>query len=273
MYGGSPLNRLSWLRSSQTFLNGVAALSSARWILFNAGQPLMVSTEPRTTKPELAYLGTEDVKPFLGSEPFFGQGQTAGELIVEKEGEEHEQHSPTEGARHLGLRVVFLGLHETKIGHNATALPTAELSDPEKAIKKLEGIPYFAIDIQDFEESSERVQDILKQTTIGQQGKVLSWTEPRSLISSVDPVTAGIFAPARSMVDWNQRNKVSFSLSLLHSNAYKNQFCAGCGSPNYSMWGGWKIACRTLLPWADNSNRKPCPTVYVPSLHMYNLGN
>jgi hypothetical protein len=44
------------------------------------------------------------------------------------------------------------------------------------------------------------------------------------------------------------------------------QFCPGCGSPQYSLWGGWKLACSSLLPWADNSNRKrPCPSGYVLS--------
>lgn len=210
MYGGSPLNRLSWLRSSQAFLNEVVTLPATRWLVFNGGQPLMSSTGPQTTKPELAYLTTEDVKPFLGPEPFFGQGQSAGELIVEKEDDdERGHHSPTEGARHLGVRVVFLGLHEAQSGHNGTAIPSSEFSDPEQAIKKLQGIPYLAVDIQDLEEAPERVQEILNQTTLGRQGKILSWSEPRSLISSADPVTAGIFAPARSMIDWNQRNKVS----------------------------------------------------------------
>ncbi|KAF9486062.1 hypothetical protein BDN70DRAFT_870572 [Pholiota conissans] len=246
LYGGSPLNRLSWLRPSQIFLNAVVASPHTRWIIFNAGQPLMVSTESASTKPAPAYLTTEDVEPLLGPAPYFGQGKEAGELIVEKEVDEdsHGTHSPTEGARHLGGRVVFLGLHEKQAGHNGTALPLSELSDPEKAIKQLEGTPYFALDIVDLEESPERVLEILAGSSLGREGKTLSWTEPRSVLSTVDAITAGIFAPARSMVDWNQRNK----------------FCAGCGAPTYSMWGGWKIACTSLLPWVDNANRKPCPT-------------
>jgi len=79
----------------------------------------------------------------------------------------------------------------------------------------------------------------------------LNWSEPRALMSILDAFTAAIFALARSLVDWNQRNK----------------FCAGCGSPTYSMWGGWKIACRSILPWADNGNKKPCPT--VKGLHNF----
>jgi len=46
------------------------------------------------------------------------------------------------------------------------------------------------------------------------------------------------------MVDWNQRNK----------------FCPACGSPVYSLWAGWKLSCTSLLPWADNTDRKPCPS-------------
>ena len=28
----------------------------------------------------------------------------------------------------------------------------------------------------------------------------------------------------------------------------------------YSIWAGWKLSCSSLLPWADNTGRKPCPT-------------
>ncbi|KAF8963647.1 NUDIX hydrolase domain-like protein [Flammula alnicola] len=201
----------------------MASPSQTRWLLFNAGQPLTTSRDDGSARQSPIYLTTED--------PFFGQGKEQGQLVV-GEGQrthDHGQHSPTESARHLGLRVVFLGLHEKQSGHNSTALPSSELSDPEQAIKKLEGTPYFSVDV----------------------GKILSWAEPRSLMSTLNAVTAGIFASARSLVDWNQRNK----------------FCAGCGSPTYSMWGGWKIACTSLLPWADNSNRKPCPT--VKGLHNF----
>lgn len=32
------------------------------------------------------------------------------------------------------------------------------------------------------------------------------------------------------------------------------------------MWGGWKLSCTSLLPWADNTGRKPCPTTCVYSI-------
>ncbi|KAF8171864.1 NAD+ diphosphatase [Pholiota molesta] len=252
MYGGSPLNRLSWLRPSQIFLNAVAALPQTRWILFSAGQPL-TATESASAKPFPAYLSTEDVKPLLGPGPYFGQGKEAGELVVEKgPAEEHgHDHSPTEGARHLGARAVFLGLHENQSGHNSTAISSSELSNIEQVVKKLDGIPYFAMDVMDLKESPEELLEILKDASLGREGKILSWSEPRSFLSSMDVITAGIYAPARSMVDWNQRTK----------------FCAGCGSPTYSMWGGWKVSCTSLLPWVDNNNGKPCPT--AKGLHNF----
>jgi len=46
------------------------------------------------------------------------------------------------------------------------------------------------------------------------------------------------------MVDWNFRNK----------------FCASCGSPVYSVWGGWKRSCSSLLSTSDNTGKKPCLT-------------
>jgi len=186
-------------------------------------------------KPTLAYLSTEDVKPFLGPEPFFGQGSADGELVSES----GDQHSVTLAARHRNPRLVFLGLHEPS---NSNALPSSEFADPETAISNLSGTAYFALDVLDLDLTPTRLEEILSVTSVAQQGGQLSWSEPRSVIQTLDAFSSGIFASARSMIDWNQRNK----------------FCPACGSPTYSLWGGWKIACTTLLPWAENGDRKPC---------------
>jgi len=213
MFGGSPLNRLSWLRPSQTFLNAIVAVPSTRWILFNAGQPLMVSSDDGLVKPTPAYLSTNDVRPLLGSEPFFGQGQYVGDLAVEKDGEhDHPQHSPTEGARHLGVRAVFLGLHENREEGDNGALPSSDFKDPVAAIEKLKGTPYFSADVSDLNLPPQEIQNILSQTSQGRDRKTLSWSEPRSLMSGLDPFTAAVFASARSMADWNIRNKVRLDI-------------------------------------------------------------
>ena len=38
------------------------------------------------------------------------------------------------------------------------------------------------------------------------------------------------------------------------------QFCSSCGSPVYSLWAGWKLACTTTLPWEVKEGEKPCPS-------------
>jgi NAD+ diphosphatase len=52
---------------------------------------------------------------------------------------------------------------------------------------------------------------LLKEAIPERDGKILKWSEPRALMSTLDAFTAAIFASARSLVDWNQRNKVGFS--------------------------------------------------------------
>lgn len=115
-------------------------------------------------------------------------------------------HSPTEAARHRDTPVVFLGVLEpdSKFG----ALPSSDYADPDTAIVNLEGTPYFSMDIADLELAPERLKDILNSTSQAKNG-TLDWSEPRMVMSSLDDFSGGLFAEARSLVDWNQRNKVS----------------------------------------------------------------
>lgn len=259
MFGGSPLNRLSWLRPSHSFLNAVIGSPATRWILFNSGQPLVVAGRNSTAKPTLAYLATKDVAPFLGATPYFGQGQNQGHLASSEEG----SSSHMEAARHHNSPIVFLGLREPTLG-SGNALPSSDFKEPEAAVANLEGTPYFSIDVAGLDLEPENIDHVLKNTTPGQEGQALSWIEPRTLISGLDQFSGGVFAEAKSLVDWNQRNKVrswGCSKGTIAALTDDSQFCPACGSRTYSMWGGWKIACSSLLPWADNSARKPCPTM------------
>jgi len=145
-----------------------------------------------------AYLSTSDVKPILGPQPYFGQGKKTGDLLPDTD----TDHSPTQSVRHRGLRIVFVGLQEpTNV--------TSEFTNPEDAVKKLEGTPYFSADISTLEFTTpEGLQAFLDNTTLGREGKVLTWTNPRALVSTLDAFNAGVFASAKSLVDWNLRNKV-----------------------------------------------------------------
>ena len=175
----------------------------------------MISTDDRSTNPSPIYLTTNDVQPFLGSVPYFGQGKDPGDLINEKDyGDVTHKHSPTESARHRGIPVVFLGIHEQQSKGSSAALPTSKFSDPEDAVSKLDGTPYFAMDVADMDYTPERLQEILKKTTPGQEGKILDWSEPRASMLNLDIFTAAVFASARSLLDWNLRNKVRHVVHL-----------------------------------------------------------
>jgi len=225
------------LRSSQAVLNAIIVAPATRWLLFNSGQPLIVSRAGGARRT-LAYLSTNDVKPFLGPEPFFGQGKEEGENAA-------TGVSVLEAGRHRGSPIVFLGLQEPQMD-SANALPSSDFTDPKFAVANLNGTPFFSMDVADFEE--DNVHEVLKKSSLlVQDGGTLIFTEPRAAMNDLDPFNAAMFAEARSMIDWNQRNK----------------FCPACSSPTYSIWAGWKLSCSSLLPWADNTSRKPCPTASV----------
>jgi NAD+ diphosphatase len=173
---------------------------ATRWLLFNSGQPLVLATADNPTKRNIAYLTTNDVRPFLGSEPCFGQGKDKGQLVIES-----TDDSPTAAARHHDIRVVFLGMQEPP--STSSALPSSDFASPDAAVSNLEGTPYFSMDISDLELTPEKLQDILGSTSQAQEG-ILDWSEPRVVMSSLDGFSGGLFAEARSLVDWNQRNKV-----------------------------------------------------------------
>lgn len=183
--GGSPLNRLSWLRTSATFLNAIAISPSTRWIAFRRGDPLIAGHA-------LARLTIDDIRPIIGPEPFFGQGQNDGESAP-------EGTEVVETARFRGPPVVFLGLDEHQ--QHAEALPSTEFSgnDPQVTAQNFNGTPYFTVDVSNVPES--QVDDLLRD-------RQYSFSEPRVAMQKMSMSEAGLFAVARSMVDWNARNKV-----------------------------------------------------------------
>jgi NAD+ diphosphatase len=194
--GGSPLNRLSWLRPSQAFLNAVVASPATRWIVFKGGAPLL-ATNPNTEKRTLALLTTNDVKSLLGPDPFFGQGQNPGEACT-------EETPILEAARLHGPRVVFLGLEE-RDPTTASALPSSDFKEPEVAVANIDGTPYFSVDVADLEE--DKVDDVVQNSGLAKTDAKVAFTDPRTAMGALDAFFAAVFASARSMVDWNDRNK------------------------------------------------------------------
>ncbi|KAI0318879.1 NUDIX hydrolase domain-like protein [Amylostereum chailletii] len=226
---GSPLNRLSWLRTSPGFINTLLVSPTARWTPFQAGNPLSAVRTMKDTN--LAYLSTADVKPLLGSAPYVGQGETDGESAA-------RGASVLESARFRGSPLVFLGLEETA----PNDFTPANSADPEAAALAVQGKPYFSIDVTDADQSTVRA--LIQAGSKANPNAEVAFAEPRGVTQGFSAFDAAVFAMARSVVDWNERNK----------------FCSACGAPQYSLWAGWKLACSSLLPWAENVGRQPCPT-------------
>ncbi len=161
----------------------------------------------RAKEARLALLTTAEVEPFLGLKPYFGQGYQEGEI-------------PTvdlpilEAARFRGAPTIFLGVSEPKANDYRPTIP------PEELARVLVGTPFFSIDVT--EVSQTKLDHLVQTSTAGTDGYKLTFAEARAATRDLSNFDAGVFAEARSMVDWNFRNKVRRSrryfliLLLLH---------------------------------------------------------
>ena len=153
----------------------------------------------------LARLTTADVRPLLGSEPFFGQGQNDGEIAAP------DVHV-LEAARFRGAPIVFLGLDEP-LGDSALALPPSTSGvnpgsqDPQVTAQNFRGTPYFSLDVSGVTDAE--IEGVLQGSEAGKNGAQIQFSEPRAATRGFSMFDAALFASARSMVDWNDRNKVS----------------------------------------------------------------
>jgi NAD+ diphosphatase len=194
--------------------------------------------------------------PLLGPEPYLGQGENDGDIAPHGE-------PALEVTRLRGPKIVFLGLEEPR--GTTAILPSSDFSAkkeaPELVAQRITGMPYFSLDVSDVESSALDI--VLRSNQLVKDGGQVRFSEARAAVNSMNWFDAAVFAQARSMVDWNSRNKVCTGSSLTIPCAdVSHQFCSSCGSPVYSLWAGWKLACTTLLPWEANRAKKvgekPC---------------
>lgn len=202
-FGGSSLNRLSWLRQQQPFLNQIIPSPETQWVVFHGGRPLF-QTEPNAKTPVLARLTTADVRPLLGPEPFFGQGQVDGELGA-------SGVVALEGARLRGPPIAFLGLQE-RTSNERRALPSTDFTPKSDVgltgvLENIEGSAFFSLDVTGVEQ--DELDAALQKTSAKKRGAELSFVDPRAAMASLTHSDSNIFAMARSVHDWNSRNKVN----------------------------------------------------------------
>ena len=116
-------------------------------------------------------------------------------------------------ARLRGPRIVFLGLEEPQ--GTTASLPPSAFSDkteaPEVVAERIIGTPYFSLDVSDIESSA--LDPLLQNDELAKDGNQLKFSEGRAALLSMSPYEAAVFAEARSMVDWNARNRVRSNLT------------------------------------------------------------
>ena len=205
---GNPLNRASWLRSSPMILNSTAHSPHTRWLLFNAGDPLL-----RTSTGRLALLSASALRPLFGwragadergkdeelEEGGVDEGRVFGQVYVppdERKGRHGSEFADMMTARVTSTPVVvFLGVLESS--------PTSSNPPGMQVGEGVEGVPYFVLDVA----GTGKEQDVLGLKIEGEDHEI-AWGTARLASVGFTREDAAIFGEARSMLDWNARNKV-----------------------------------------------------------------
>ena len=211
---GSPLNRVSFLRTDHTFLSRALKHPTTSFLLFNNLAPL--GRDPT----KLEYVSFDDVKPLIGEDPY---SQTEEELI-----------SSYNSARTIP-QLLFLGLDQSSKSQSKspTNSTTSHTSDnPTFTYNIYAGAPFFALDITPRGTYTAPATSLI--STLHSRG--LSFLEGR-MHTSLPASTAAIYAQSRALLDWNARNP----------------FCAQCGQPTLSINAGTKRTCPPT-DWASLSS-------------------
>ena len=167
-FSGSPLNRLSFLRTENNFLSQALRHPTTSFLLCRDLAPLAHSPT------QIAYVKFEAVKPLIGDDPY---SQPEAQLVAAYNS---EKAIP---------QLLFLGIDEK-----------SRESDPFK-YKVHSGAPYFALDVTpkgSFKSAAESLISKLESEKLTFLTGRLHMTLPAS--------QAAIYAEARALLDWNARN-------------------------------------------------------------------
>ncbi|KAK3990549.1 NUDIX hydrolase domain-like protein [Cladorrhinum sp. PSN332] len=173
-FSGSPLNRLSFLRTDHDFLRSAFSHPSAAILLLNSLAPLVQGDDPAT----LAFATREDVKPLTGEDPF---KRTEEEQVKEFDSEEPK------------AIIVFLGIDEKGA--------LGKVDGEEFKFKGFTGRPFFAIDAT----PREKVEDVVKELREKMEGKGYKFYGGGPRHMGLHSGQAAMYGYARAIIDWNTR--------------------------------------------------------------------
>ncbi|KAF2841344.1 hypothetical protein M501DRAFT_928909 [Patellaria atrata CBS 101060] len=166
-FSGSPLNRVSFLRTDHTFLSRAIQHPSTSFVLLNNLWPLTKSPT------ELARISYKDVEPLIGEEPFFQP--------------EEDQIKGFNSSTYIP-QLLFLGL-DTRIPDSLTYK------------EYYTGAPYFALDVTPKGTITDAATALIETL----EARSLTFISDRMLLS-LSAHDAAIYATARQVMDWNLRN-------------------------------------------------------------------
>lgn len=142
-FSGSPLNRLSFLRTDGPFLRAAFTHRDARFLLLNNLAPL-VQADPA----HLAFATHADVAPLTGADPF---AQSEEEMIAGYDSSEEQ------------VVVVFLGVDE-KGELPLSGGDKGEGGEEEEGFRyrDFKGAPYFAVDVTPRGKTADAARALIK---------------------------------------------------------------------------------------------------------------
>ncbi|KAF2125312.1 peroxisomal NADH pyrophosphatase-like protein NUDT12 [Dothidotthia symphoricarpi CBS 119687] len=167
-YSGSPLNRVGFLRTDNTFLSLALRHPSTTVLLFKNLEPLLKSPS------ELATVTFDDVKSVIGDDPF---GRPEADTIAQYNS---SLYIP---------QIIFLGLDERK--------------EKEGFVYRehYKGQPWFAVDVTPKESVTDAAEKLIEKV----KSEGLDFSKGR-MNMSLHAQEAAIYAEARHLLDWNARN-------------------------------------------------------------------
>ncbi|KAK4225545.1 peroxisomal NADH pyrophosphatase NUDT12 [Podospora fimiseda] len=178
-FSGSPLNRLSFLRTNHDFLRSAFSHPSAAFLLLDNLAPLVQGDDPAN----LAFATGEDVKPLTGEDPF------------KKSEEEQIKGFNSEESKAI---IVFLGIDEKG------ALPGKKGNDDDNdefKFKEFRGRPFFAVDAT----PRENNEGVVKELKERMDGKGFKFYEGGPRHMGLHAGQAAMYGYARAIIDWNAR--------------------------------------------------------------------
>ncbi|KAL8810798.1 MAG: hypothetical protein Q9223_002098 [Gallowayella weberi] len=165
-FSGSPLNRVSFLRTDYTFLSLALKHPTTSFLLFNSLNPL--AKDPS----HLSFASYTDVRPLIGENPY---AKSEEQLIS-------EYNSTT-----TIPQLIFLGLDE----RNKQGL----------TYNIYTGSPCFALDVTPKGSVTSQAESLIQSM----QSRGLNFLEGR-IQAALPAPDAAIYAQARALLDWNARN-------------------------------------------------------------------